>query len=120
MKPSILLVLSLAGVGACTEKTVTPTQAPSPTEAQRAIGEMFGPSMANVLQSGSVVLGTCMATPAKYQPDPGQFSCSFLLKSPGGSSESQADFVMTETGWQAQPSVAQEALPFPDPKLHGK
>lgn len=115
-----LALFALAGLTACQPAPAIPTQPPSAAEAQRAIGEMFGPSIASMLQSGSVVLGTCLATPAKYQPEPGQFSCSFLLKSPGGSSESQADFVMSEVGWQAQPSVAQDELPFPDPQLHGK
>jgi hypothetical protein len=103
---------------ACSSRAATvPTQPPSAAEAKQAIIDMFGDGAAEMIGSHEIVLGTCIPTPAKYSPKKGHFSCTFLLKSPGGSSESQVDFYFKSSRWVAQPSSAQEDLPFPDPKL---
>lgn len=112
--------ISVLGLLACTQETSIPTTPPDQASAQQAIIDMLGPAGKRLLQGGRMVLGTCLPTPARFSPQPGQFSCTFLLKSPGGSSESQADFYYGESGWVAQPSMAQEILPFPDAALTEK
>jgi hypothetical protein len=116
---SVILLSACANAEqAAIEAVAMPTsKPPTNSEAEKALGNMFGPEMAELMKGDSIVLGTCIATPAKYTPRTGQYSCTFLLKSPGGSSESQADFYLTKGGWVAQPSASQDELPFPDPKL---
>jgi hypothetical protein len=123
MKYLILTSVILLSACANTEQTaieavaIATSKAPTNSEAKKALDNMFGPEVAELMKNNSIVLGTCIATPAKYAPRIGQFSCTFLLKSPGGSSESQADFYLTKDGWVAQPSASQDELPFPDPAL---
>jgi hypothetical protein len=123
MKYLILTSVILLSACANAEQTaiedvaIPTSKPPTVSEAKKALGDLFGPDMAELMKGDSIVLGTCISTPAKYTPRTGQYSCTFLVKSPGGSSESQADFYLTKDGWVAQPSASQDELPFPDPKL---
>jgi hypothetical protein len=118
MKRTLCLVSAFALLTACgSQAAAIPKQPPNAAEAKQAIATMFGEGAGEMIKAHEIVLGTCIATPAKYKPKPGQFSCTFLLKSPGGTSESKVDFYFKNKAWVAQPSSTDEELPFPDPKL---
>jgi hypothetical protein len=86
--------------------------APTPEQAHTAILAMLGnpPDLKNT----SMRVGTCVKTSAADHKN--EVSCTVAMISPGATSESQADFYQTPTGWAAEPS-GQQGLPFPDPKL---
>lgn len=93
-------------------------QKPTPSQAKIAFANMFrGTSMAERVKQNELVIGTCVSTPAQNSQHQGQVSCTLLIKSSGGSSETQADFYQDSEVWLAQPSSSQDELPFPDPKF---
>ncbi len=106
--------LALAGCNADSRESLVP---PTPEEAKHAIASMYGDSIAAKMANDRVQLGTCIRTPAQYRPAPSQYTCTFALLSPGGSSESRADFIPVRQGWRAEPSMTEAELPFPDPAL---
>ena len=116
-KPAFLIAASLvlAGCGSHARQSAVP---PTPEEAKQAIADMYGDSIAAKMANDRVQLGTCIRTPVQYAPAPSQYSCTFVLLSPGGSSESRADFIPVREGWRAEPSLTETELPFPDPALH--
>ncbi len=118
MKIMVILLCYCLGLAACSQEAIISPLPPKPDEAKQAIATMFGGSASALIAKGGITLGRCIVTPAKYQPLPGQYSCTFLLLSPGGSSESRADFILTRQGWEAQPSATEDELPFPDPALN--
>lgn len=118
MRPVWLVAfLVCAGCGDSRVSAVPPT----PEEALQAIASMYGGDVADQIARQRLQLGTCIRTPVQYQPAESQFTCSFALLSPGGSSESRADFIPVCQGWRAEPSLTDTELPFPDPALmlHG-
>lgn len=129
LKTKFLLFLVIF-CGACSEgqkPSVSHDELQRPTvlEAKAAIANMFGGSMYESILKGDIILGTCILTPLEYATKNDQISCTFRLKSPGGSSDSQADFYLSkklfaDPEWIATPSSSQEQLPFPDPLLHVK
>jgi hypothetical protein len=85
---------------------------PDTKEATQALLEMLD---MKEYKNAEAKLGTCIpAVGAKY---PGQVACTVALKIGAGSSETQADFYRRGNRWVAQPSISQDKLPFPDPKL---
>lgn len=48
---------------------------------------------------------------------PGQVACTVAVTLGAAVSENQMDFYKQDGKWKAQPSVSQDKLPFPDPKL---
>lgn len=86
---------------------------PNAEEAADVIAALTG--LEQMRAEMTVTLGTCV--PALEAQHPGQIACTFALKVGAGSSESQADFYKIDDTWQAQPSVSQDLLPFPDPAL---
>jgi len=98
---------------ACTASEPAPGKLPNPEEAKTAFTDMIGDP--DLLSGSTIKLGTCVpAADAEY---PGQTACTVAVLSPGGSSETQADFHWDGKRWIAQPSSSQDLLPFPDPKL---
>lgn len=118
MKSALLLLVCFV-VGGCSDSRVSAVP-PTPDEALKAIAAMYGGEVADSIVQQRLQLGTCIRTPAQYQPAESQYTCSFALLSPGGSSESRADFVPVRGGWQAEPSMTDAELPFPDPALTRK
>lgn len=103
------LALAMAAAGPALAQDVKP---PTPEQARLAVLQLFGNPQE--MRAAKLRLGTCVPTKAAAQK--GEVSCTFAMVSPGGSSESQADFYPGPGGWTAQPTE-QEGLPFPDPKL---
>lgn len=87
---------------------------PSTAEATAAIVEMFSGS--DIPRPSKVQLGTCIA--AVEASHPGQLACTVAVTLGAATNETQIDFFKQGKRWQAQPSVSQDKLPFPDPKLH--
>lgn len=119
MKRAFLIAagLALAGCGDDSRPSDVP---PTPEQAHQAIASMFGEGIAEKMANDRVQLGTCIRTPARYAPAPSQYTCTFALLSPGGSSESRADFIPVRQGWRAEPSLTEGELPFPDPALNSR
>lgn len=83
---------------------------PTEAEAADAIVELTGLS-----ELRAVRLGTCIkAIEAEHA---GQVACTVAVEIGAGTSETQVDFFKDKKKWIAQPSVSQDELPFPDPKL---
>lgn len=79
-------------------------------EAADAIVELTGLS-----ELRAVKLGTCIKA---VEPEhAGQVACTVAVEIGAGTSETQVDFFKDKNKWIAQPSVSQDELPFPDPKL---
>ncbi|PVZ78548.1 hypothetical protein C9426_34630 [Serratia sp. S1B] len=99
------------------QSPTTITDKPSPQEAKDALQTLFE-FPPEQLKNATVQLGTCV--PALGAPYEG-ITCTTLLKTNGGTSESQADFYRdpkTKAWKMAAPSAdSQEKLPFPDPKF---
>ncbi len=86
---------------------------PDAKEATQAVSEMM--ALPKEVGAITVALGTCI--PAVKAEHSGQVACTAAVKIGAGSSETQVDFYRTGKKWVAQPSVSQDKLPFPDPKL---
>lgn len=113
---SVLFFVACLALAGCSDSRVSAVP-PTPEEALQAIAAMYGGSVADMIAQQRLQLGTCIRTPAQYQPAESQYTCTFALLSPGGSSESRADFIPTKQGWSASPSMTDTELPFPDPAL---
>ena len=87
---------------------------PSIPEATDAIVEML--SDTGMSRPSKVKLGTCIA--AVEATHPGQVACTVAVTLGAATSENQMDFYKQGKAWKVQPSVSQDKLPFPDPKLH--
>lgn len=91
--------------------SAAPSARPTPEQALTALAARFGDE--SLFRDVRVQLGTCK--PALEAAHPGQVACTVLIRSPGGSSETQSDFHWDGRQWLAEPSGSQEILPFPDP-----
>lgn len=109
MRVQTIVALMLAGiVSGCQGQQPAPRLTNG--QATAAIRGLMG------LPGIEVVLGTCRPV-TKNADFPGQTACTLLAVSPGGTSETQADFHWNGKEWAATPSDSQSALPFPDPVL---
>ncbi|MGB1239714.1 MAG: hypothetical protein ACPG4U_15970, partial [Pseudomonadales bacterium] len=86
------LAFTLALLSSTLTWGTTQPERPSADAAKVAITNYFGGPMIPIIMEQRVVLGTCIDTPQNLTRHQGQISCTFLLKSSGGSSESQVDF----------------------------
>ena len=105
----LALAVTVLGAGATAQaqNLVQPTAA----EASDAIVALMG-----IPKPSQLKLGTCI--PAVEATHPGQTACTVSLTLGAATTETQADFYRQGRKWMAQPSVSQDKLPFPDPKLH--
>ena len=87
---------------------------PSIPEATDAIADML--SGTGMSRPSKVKLGTSIA--ALEATHPGQVACTVAVTLGAGISENQMDFYKQGKRWKVQPSVSQDRLPFPDPKLN--
>ena len=84
---------------------------PTESEASDAIVALMG-----IPKPSKLKLGTCIAAvDATY---PGQVACTVSVTLGAATTETQMDFFHKGKKWEGQPSVSQDKLPFPDPKLH--
>lgn len=104
-----LLALLSAGSVARAQDLVLPTI----PEATDAIVDMLAGS--GMPRPSKVKLGTCIK--AEEASHPGQVACTVAVTMGSAISENQMDFYKQGKKWKAQPSVSQDKLPFPDPKL---
>jgi hypothetical protein len=111
MKKEMIACVMLTVCLSATASAADPAK-PSPEQARVALSEMFGD--AQMLAHAQVALGTCL--PVANPPTQGQISCTLTVLTPGGSSETQADFYLKSGHWTSEPATRQD-LPFPDPKL---
>ena len=86
---------------------------PTIAEATDAIVDML--SDTDMSRPSKVKLGTCIA--ALEATHPGQVACTVAVTLGAATSENQMDFYKQGKVWKVQPSVSQDKLPFPDPKL---
>ena len=104
-----LLALLSAGSVARAQDLVLPTI----PEATDAIVDMLAGS--GMPRPSKVKLGTCIK--AEEASHLGQVACTVAVTMGSAISENQMDFYKQGKTWKAQPSVSQDKLPFPDPKL---
>lgn len=114
--PHFLKFVSLSAVllGASMQVQSQSLQLPSIPEATDAIvGMLSGTGMP---KPSRVKLGTCIA--AVEASHPGQVACTVAVTLGAATNENQLDFYKVGKTWKVQPSVSQDKLPFPDPKLN--
>lgn len=108
---SMVSMVALLGVGGTAR--AQDLVLPSIPEATDAIVDMLAGS--GMPRPSKVKLGTCIA--AVDATHPGQVACTVAVTLGSAVSENQMDFYKQGKKWKAQPSVSQDKLPFPDPKL---
>lgn len=87
---------------------------PTVSEATEAIVDMLAGT--GLSRPYEVKLGTCVV--AEDATHPGQVACTVAVTMGAAVNENQMDFYKEGNKWKAQPSMSQDKLPFPDPKLH--
>ncbi|KGD92400.1 hypothetical protein JL37_17285 [Achromobacter sp. RTa] len=106
---SAITLMGLAGLAQAQSLVL-----PSAAEATAAVAEMLSDYDLGVAPKAK--LGTCVAAvDAKH---PGQVACTVAVTLGAAVNENQLDFYKQGRQWKAQPSVSQDKLPFPDPKLN--
>ncbi|HEY9275012.1 hypothetical protein [Achromobacter sp.] len=112
-KPLISVASMIALLGAGGMVRAQDLILPSIPEATDAIVDMLADT--GMPRPSKVKLGTCI--PAVDATYPGQVACTVAVTLGAAVSENQMDFYKQDGKWKAQPSVSQDKLPFPDPKL---